>query len=64
MSDSLKQLDKVGKLRYKEKLGMLGVITDPYRLQKKFGRMLIPFYPLHGSPNGLHDCFQFRNGKR
>ena len=25
-----KQLDTVGKLRYKEKLGMLGVTTDPY----------------------------------
>ena len=30
LSDSLKLLDTVGKLRYKEKLGMLGVITDPY----------------------------------
>ena len=38
MSDSFKQLDTVGKLRYKEKLGMLGVTTDPYRLQKMFGR--------------------------
>ena len=28
--DSLKQLDTVGKLRYKEKLGMLLVTTDPY----------------------------------
>ena len=28
--DSFKQLDTVGKLRYKEKLGMLGVTTDPY----------------------------------
>ena len=31
MSDSFKQLDKVGMLRYKEKLGMLGVTTDPHR---------------------------------
>ena len=38
MSDSFKQLDTVGKLRYKEKLGMLGVTTVPYRLQKMFGR--------------------------
>ena len=32
LSDSFKQLDTVGKLRYKEKLaiGMLGVTTDPY----------------------------------
>ena len=30
MSDSFKQLDTVGKLRYKEKLGMLGVTTDPF----------------------------------
>ena len=34
LSDSFKQLDShsdtVGKLRYKEKLGMLGVTTDPY----------------------------------
>ena len=29
LSDSFKQLDTVGKLRYKEKLGMLGVTTDP-----------------------------------
>ena len=38
MSDSLKQLDTVGKLRYKEKLGMVGVTTDPYRLHNMFGR--------------------------
>ena len=31
LSDSFKQLDTVGMLRYKEKLGMLGVTTDPYR---------------------------------
>ena len=30
LSDSFKQLDTVGKLRYKEKLGMLGVAKDPY----------------------------------
>ena len=30
LSDSFKQLDTVGKLRYKEKLGMLGVTTDQY----------------------------------
>ena len=30
LSDSFKQLDTVGKLRYKEKLGMLGVTTDLY----------------------------------
>ena len=31
LSDSIKQLDTVGKLRYKEKLGILGVTTaDPY----------------------------------
>ena len=30
LSDSFKQLDMVGKLRYKEKLGMLGVTTDPF----------------------------------
>ena len=30
LSDSFKQLDTVGKLRYEEKLGMLGVTTDPY----------------------------------
>ena len=30
LSDSFKQLDKVGKLRYKEKHCMLGVTTDPY----------------------------------
>ena len=29
LSDSFKQLDTVGKLRYNEKLGMLGVTTDP-----------------------------------
>ena len=29
MLDSFKQLDTVGKLRYKEKLGMRGVTTDP-----------------------------------
>ena len=30
LSDSFKQLDTVGKLRYEEKLGMLGVTTDLY----------------------------------
>ena len=30
LSDLFKQLDTVRKLRYKEKLGMLGVTTDPY----------------------------------
>ena len=30
LSDSFKQLDTVRTLRYKEKLGMLGVTTDPY----------------------------------
>ena len=30
LSDLFKQLDTVGKLRYKEKHGMLGVTTDPY----------------------------------
>ena len=30
LSDSFKQLDTVGNLRYKEKLGMLGVTTNPY----------------------------------
>ena len=30
MAELSKQLDTVGKLRYKEKLGMLGVTTDPY----------------------------------
>ena len=30
LSDSFKQLDTVGKLRYEEKLGMLWVTTDPY----------------------------------
>ena len=30
LSDSFKQLDTVGRLRYKEKLGMLGVTTDPH----------------------------------
>ena len=30
LSDSFKQLDTVRKLRYEEKLGMLGVTTDPY----------------------------------
>ena len=30
LADSFKQLDMVGKLRYNEKLGMLGVTTDPY----------------------------------
>ena len=29
LSDSIKQLDTVGKLRYREKLGILGVTTDP-----------------------------------
>ena len=38
MSDSFKQLDTVGKLRYKEKLGMVGVTTDPYRVQNMFGQ--------------------------
>ena len=23
----------------------------------------VPFYPLHGGPNGLQDCFQYRNGQ-
>ena len=30
LSDSFEQLDTVGKLRYKAKLGMLGVTTYPY----------------------------------
>ena len=30
LSDSIKQLDTVGRLRYKEKLGVLGVTTDTY----------------------------------
>ena len=30
LSDSFKQLDTVGKLRYEEKFGMLGVTTHPY----------------------------------
>ena len=30
LSDLFKQLDMVGTLCYKEKLGMLGVTTDPY----------------------------------
>ena len=51
MSDSFKQLDTVGKLRYKEKLGMLGVTTDPYRLQKKFARPTKCF--LRGISQGL-----------
>ena len=51
MSDSFKQLDTVGKLRYKEKLGMLGVTTDPYRLQKMFGRPTKCF--LRGISQGL-----------
>ena len=37
LSDSFKRLDTVGKLRYKEKLGMLGVTADPYR-EETFGR--------------------------
>ena len=44
MSDSFKQIDTVGKLRYKEKLGMVGVTTDPYRLQNKFGRPKMCFF--------------------
>ena len=30
LSDSFKQFDTLRKLRYKEKLGMLRVTTDPY----------------------------------
>ena len=42
LSDSFKQFDTVGKLRYKEKLGMLGVpTTDPYSTSEMFG--LQPF---------------------
>ena len=33
-SDAFKQLDTVGKLRYNEKLGMLGIKTDPYMTPK------------------------------
>ena len=33
-SDAFKQLDAVGKSRYNEKLGMLGIITDPYMTPK------------------------------
>ena len=51
ISDSFKQLDTVGKLRYKEKLGMLEVTTDPYRLQKMFGRPTKCF--LRGISQGL-----------
>ena len=51
MSDSFKQFDTVRKLRYKEKLGMLGVITDPYSLQKMFGRPTKCF--LRGISQGL-----------
>ncbi|KAL5474013.1 hypothetical protein EMCRGX_G028584 [Ephydatia muelleri] len=33
-SDAFKQLDAVGKSRYNEKLGMLGITTDPYMTPK------------------------------
>ena len=23
----------------------------------------VPFYPFHGGPEGLQDCFQYRDGK-
>ena len=51
MSDSFEQLDTVRKLRFKEKLGMVGVTTDPYRLQKIFGQPTKCF--LRGISQGL-----------
>ena len=61
MSDSFKHLDTVGKLRYKEKLGMLGVTTDPYstsRLRRLAGPQSVFFEAYHkGCVN--HDSSNF-----
>ena len=51
LSDSFKQLDTVRTLRYKEKLGMLGVTTDHTVLQETFGRPTKCF--LRGISQGL-----------
>ena len=40
-SDAFKQLDAVGKSRYNEKLGMLGITTDPYMTPKDASDVLL-----------------------
>ena len=54
-SDTFKQLDAVGKSRYNEKLGMLGITTDPYMTPKDAGTTT----PLVGLTN-INKCNALR----